>query len=490
MKSSQSTDYFGDDQEDFKDALMLLDAAATRSSLEAPAVNPHIMPVKELPQKRKHDEVEQSIKGEDDVNPHILATMRQRDDKDDIYGASSFGDYGEYMSRKRAKLQIQNANMVDLKSTIFEGIEIYVCFPFSLLHPPKALQINGRVEPSLQELREMIVEHGGIFHAYLTKKSLVFVYFATSFCGPPDSSISTHVLAMNLTPAKVKELAHMKVVRPAWIVESIKAGYLLPWKEFKLVIDDRADAAQGKRGGQTLLRAIQPPRTPLQQTVTRKDDPAISTSPIKDPIYMTDPITMEQAARIPSYALNKSNTAAQRLMARPGWREENTAVSGTKFIDKYYENSRLHHLSMWKAELKDLVSKARERHEGGEVPSLEGSDAPATVKPMGHGVSMKGAELLKIWETPSPSKKGKELGEPIVQHVYMHCDFDSFFVAAGLLAHPEMRGRPIVVCHSQGSGEGAASTSEIASSSYEARAAGIHNGMRYGFTGPIMNLLT
>jgi len=187
---------------------------------------------------------------------------------------------------------------------------------------------------------------------------------------------------------------------------------------------------------------------------------------------------MEQAARIPSYALNKSNTAAQRLMAQPGWREENTAVSGTKFIDKYYENSRLHHLSMWKAELKDLVSKARERNENGDVPSSESSDMPVATKPMGHGVSMKGAELLKTWEASSPSKKGKGTGEPSVQRVYMHCDFDSFFVAAGLLARPEMRGKPVVVCHSQGSGEGAASTSEIASSSYEARAAGIHNGMR------------
>jgi DNA repair protein REV1 len=334
------------------------------------------------------------------------------------------------------------------------------------------------VEPSLQELREMIVEHGGIFHAYLTKKSLVFVCFATPFAGPPNNSASTHILAMNLTPAKVKEFANMRVARPAWIVESVKAGYLLPWKEFKLVIDDRENAAQGKRGGQTLLRSIQHPRTPLQSTAQSKDEPVTPTSPIKDPIYMTDPVTMEQAARIPSYALNKSNTAAQRLMARPGWREENTAVSGTKFIDKYYENSRLHHLSMWKAELKDLVSKARERNENGDVPSPENSDAPAATKPMGHGVSMKGAELLKTWEAPSPSKKGKEAGEPIVQRVYMHCDFDSFFVAAGLLARPEMRGKPVVVCHSQGSGEGAASTSEIASSSYEARAAGIHNGMR------------
>jgi DNA repair protein REV1 len=62
----------------------------------------------------------------------------------------------------------------------------------------------------------------------------------------------------------------------------------------------------------------------------------------------------------------------------------------------------------------------------------------------------------------------------------MHCDFDCFFVSVGLLSHPELRGKPVVVCHSQGDTGGVSSTSEIASSSYEARSFGIKNGMRYG----------
>lgn len=50
-----------------------------------------------------------------------------------VYGASRFGHFGEYMQRKRAKLQIQNAGMVDTseaseegKSGIFKGISVYV----------------------------------------------------------------------------------------------------------------------------------------------------------------------------------------------------------------------------------------------------------------------------------------------------------------------------------------------------------------------------
>ena len=61
----------------------------------------------------------------------------------------------------------------------------------------------------------MNVQHGGIFHPYLDKKSLV-----------------THIITCSLTPAKIREFKHMKVVRPEWLVESIKAGTLLPWQDY------------------------------------------------------------------------------------------------------------------------------------------------------------------------------------------------------------------------------------------------------------------
>jgi DNA repair protein REV1 len=49
----------------------------------------------------------------------------------DAYGAASFGGFGEYMSRKRAKLQVQNAVLDDSDPTapalqIFRGLAIYV----------------------------------------------------------------------------------------------------------------------------------------------------------------------------------------------------------------------------------------------------------------------------------------------------------------------------------------------------------------------------
>jgi len=48
------------------------------------------------------------------------------------YGAATFGDFGEYMARKRAKLQVQNQTLtsdpeLETTSKIFQGIGIYVC---------------------------------------------------------------------------------------------------------------------------------------------------------------------------------------------------------------------------------------------------------------------------------------------------------------------------------------------------------------------------
>lgn len=102
------------------------------------------------------------------------------------YGAAHFGDFGEYMSRKRAKLQLQNVELDDAdqdeagaqirRRQIFKGLAIYVgVFNFHFLVTFKLTvhQINGWTYPSVQDLRKLIVKHGGEYHAYLDRKSLV-----------------------------------------------------------------------------------------------------------------------------------------------------------------------------------------------------------------------------------------------------------------------------------------------------------------------------
>ncbi|KAH9930835.1 uncharacterized protein B0H18DRAFT_116374 [Fomitopsis serialis] len=414
------------------------------------------------------------------------------------YGASRFGQFGEYMARKRAKLQVQNAEMDeeedDAAPRTFRGLQIY---------------INGWTEPSVQDLRELIIKHGGIYHAYLDKKGLV-----------------THIITCSLTPAKVREFKHMKVVRPEWLVDSAEAGQLLPWQEYVFRPGERVEASQGRKVGQrSLFDGFASQAVPIEREPGRSSSEQVGTVPAAAeieqpvpgpsrmtaqvtppstpprtprsknsdgsprPLYSTDPSTPEQAARVPGYAAHKSNIAAQRAMADPVWRAAHTSAA-PDFIEGYYKNSRLHHLSTWKAELKNLVSDAQERVEDGAASTWgrmpdsndsavskivqENIDGKTRGDDLSSDVSMKGAQLVMR----SPGKgKGKAKATADEERVIMHCDFDSFFVSAGLLDRPHLRGKPVVVCHSQGSQGGASSTSEIASASYEAREFGIGSGM-------------
>lgn len=86
-------------------------------------------------------------------------------------------------------------------SAIFSGVAIYV---------------NGYTDPSAEELRNLMMLHGGQYHVYYSR------------------SKTTHIIATNLPNAKIKELKGEKVIRPEWIVESIKAGRLLSSVPYQL----------------------------------------------------------------------------------------------------------------------------------------------------------------------------------------------------------------------------------------------------------------
>lgn len=136
------------------------------------------------------------------------------------------------------------------------------------------------------------------------------------------------------------------------------------------------------------------------------------------------------------------------LMSDPHWLLEHTSAS-PDFLKGYYGQSRLHVLSSTKEEAKLFVAR------------YYASNPP-----------------------PMP-KKRKLHGTAVDGRTIMHCDLDSFFVSAGLTTRPELVGKAVAVCHAKGDGEGsegARSTSEIASCSYEARAKGVKNGMRCVFS--------
>ncbi|XP_059198985.1 DNA repair protein REV1 [Centropristis striata] len=121
---------------------------------------------------------------------------------------NGWAERGGYMAAKVSKLEEQfklDAPREKQKdgtcSSIFTGVAIYV---------------NGYTEPSADELRRLMMLHGGQFHVYYSR------------------SKTTHIIANNLPNCKIQELKGEKIIRPEWITDSIKAGGLLPYLQYQL----------------------------------------------------------------------------------------------------------------------------------------------------------------------------------------------------------------------------------------------------------------
>jgi DNA repair protein REV1 len=441
----------------------------------------------------------------------------------DEYGASSFGGFPEYFRRKKIKLQNKDADVRanSDKPPIFKGV---VC------------HINGYTQPSLNDLHTMIVQHGGGFIQYLDGKTMV-----------------THIIASNLTPKKKEEFKRYRIVKPAWIVESVQAGHLLPWDAYRVIEEGAGQRVLGFNQGQMVSQAtakstgyreqtdrswytsqlktgatqsasktFKPPT--LAQTITpgeeieddeypdlditssveqalekampsehaplpeeadgdERDDvepedetitelnttlqtpppssppgpsiitPKKSTATISEqPTTESDPpkLRPREGSQEPDYsmAIVRDSAALKAIppekLAQMSAEEHNalllsdprirkSTVVNPDFLEQYYRESRLHHLSTWKADLK--------------------------------------SQLQALAAEKSSSQKAKMRKLPGQRRYIMHVDFDSFFAAVSLKKNPQYVDKPAVVAHGNGSG------SEIASCNYPARKFGIKNGM-------------
>ena len=421
------------------------------------------------------------------------------DEEGEEYNGSKFGGFTDYFRRKKIKLQNLDAEL-RLHSAenppIFRGVVAHV---------------NGYTQPSLNDLHTLIVTHGGGFLQYLDGKTMV-----------------THIIAGSLTPKKKVEFARYRIVQPAWIVDSVKAGSMLPWDAYRVVDEGVKQKVLGFDSGHMVSQAntqrqgyrdqsntswyasqlrdvaqeidgtnhinnrvgqdapvddeAQPLRLgrefeaedgnmsdlkqedadlllhpSLQSSRPSADDhlgfdqhsisahsiisapneAAISHEDSSKPdvegtanIATSMPMDTEQ----PQSAESQQLTAEEHnaiLLQNPHLAKSSTA--NPDFLNQYYRESRLHHLSTWKAELKaQLQARAAEK---------------------------------------SPSQKDRHKRTPGGRRYIMHVDFDSFFAAVSLQKHPQLATKPVAIAHGSGP------SSEIASCNYPARKFGIKNGM-------------
>ncbi|CAG5865773.1 unnamed protein product [Menidia menidia] len=149
---------------------------------------------------------------------------------------NGWAERGGYMAAKVSKLDEQfkldaprEKQKEGASSSIFSGVAIYV---------------NGYTDPSADELRRLMMLHGGQFHVYYSR------------------SKTTHIIASNLPNSKIQDLKGEKVIGPAWITDSIKAGRLLPYLKYQLYSKHKNTLFPG-----TALEVAGPSRGPFQALV-------------------------------------------------------------------------------------------------------------------------------------------------------------------------------------------------------------------------------
>lgn len=127
---------------------------------------------------------------------------------------NGYEDGRNYMIVKKAKLAEQNDEMREalrhrnrvLRTEIFKGISV---------------NVNGRTQPTADELKRLLLLNGGEYHPYYKYKTTKFM------------------IATNLSMARAKQLRpDDRIVRPEWITDSIQAKCLLPYQDYELFTEN------------------------------------------------------------------------------------------------------------------------------------------------------------------------------------------------------------------------------------------------------------
>ena len=383
--------------------------------------------VHDLQQKSDQNDTD-SIKGDTSIKPPDQQSSSTRggknelEDKDDM----NWEDLGGYFRVKRRKLEEQFRDMVGEKqSDIFQGVTVYV---------------NGWTEPSNDELKRMIHANGGnyVFNLYGNTKV-------------------THTIATNLPNSKIKNLGDSVVCTPAWIMDSISAGHQLPTDGYllynnhgsqkKLNFSKTAKAKQIEKAKEK-LESFNSGNT-SNVAKLRQDICISSDQPVNDDdahTHTCNSVTSD---------ISDAKKLEHIIPSASGKMNAYNPSKGAEFVNEFFTHSRLHYLSTWSTELKQFTSRMV-NHIQPRYPKLD----------------------------PSQSLRAQH------HRAVVHIDLDCFFVSVSIRGKPHLKGKPVAVTHAsirapQSTGTLPVkhlqdSTSDVASCSYEARNAGVRNGMSVG----------
>ncbi|CAF0919897.1 unnamed protein product [Rotaria sordida] len=331
-------------------------------------------------------------------------------------GDNGWGEWGGYMAAKKRKLEEQfdkdcmnNVQQHERKSNIFHGISIFV---------------DGHTEPPADELKKLMMEHGGVYHAYYSKDKV------------------TYFISNNLPYAKIRKLKpNDKVVNSQWIIDCIKQNKLLSTHDYEMYKD------KTKSRGQTELNFKR-------------------MEPMK---LITSDFNVPNSDDEENNSLEKTSSSSETEEIQDEDDDHLSVLDAKhpKFLETFLKRSRLHYLSSTAVAKKVYVQDLRQKTE--------------------HRLLIdKRREELKNKLQRTERDYLFKLNDEKKDKIYMHIDMDCFFVSVATRNQPELRDQPIAITHSKGNKSTTSnehqffSRSEISSCNYAARQYGIRNGMYLG----------
>lgn len=288
------------------------------------------------------------------------------------------------MEAKITKLEeqfLEQSKFVKI-SDLFAGISIFV---------------NGYTTPSSEELKRIMMQHGGIYHNYKRPHTKFFI-------------------ANNVCDVKIRNKSDWntdKFISAKWIVDCLKENRLLDSAKYLLYTNQK----------------VSQPKLQFQKKTSSNDFEDVE----KDQEYPLEEDSMEptEADMLKDLELFNSNIMNSSLSGLIDSKSNpesistgNSARTATdpNFLTEFFNNSRLHHIATLGAGFKQYISELRRKNPDRLFPDRE----------------LLKNKLEQMENTTDSSTK------------IMHIDMDCFFVSVGLKKHPHLKGHPVAVTHSKG----------------------------------------